>query len=247
MEINFQNWFGDWKSSIELNSCCAARKDLRWYSRSENYVKRHLGIVVLRTCWRQQGELPTMSQKPFWLFWCNDSHSLSSSLLLLFERFVWPPIVLCDRKSADDKVRLYQLRNSTLGCRCSVDGRQRSQDICQRSQCTDFCNGSRYCWMSERAAGRWFSDAPHRFPLQTQPRPGKEPTTTIITFTWHAFTQPLVHCCLSVVMMLRQRLWLDDHYLEPKTVKHIIKPSRGRERNPPPPLLPSHGIRPHNF
>ena len=165
------------------------QRGFRWYTRIENYVKRHLGIVAPLTCWRQQGELPTMSQKPFWLFWCNDSHSLSSSLLLPFERFVWPPIVLCDRKSADDKVRLYQLlRNSTLGCRCSVDGRQRSQDICQRSQCTDFCNGSIVGCQRE------------------QPVDGSRMLAT-------AF---------------------------------LSKPSRGRERNPPPPLLPSHGRHPHN-
>ena len=75
--------------------------------------------------------------------------------------------------------------------------------------CTDFATTAGIVG-SQRAAGRWFSDAPHRFPLQTQPRPGKEPTTTIITFTWHASTQLLVHCCLSVDMMLRHRLGLDD-------------------------------------
>ena len=53
---------------------------------------------------------------------------------------------------------------------------------------------------------------------QTEPRPGKEPTTTIITFTWHPPTQFLVHCCLTVDMMLYD-MKLDDQYWEPKIVK----------------------------
>ena len=189
MEINFQNWFGDWKSSIELNSCCAARKDLRWYSRSENYVKRHLGIVVPLTCWRQQGELPTMSQKPFWLFWCNDSHSLSSSLLLLSD--------LCDRRS------------------CCVTANQLMTKFVCISCCATLPWAAAVLSMGVNVP-RIFVNVPNARIFAT---------------------------AAGIVGCQRERPVDGSRML---ATAFLSKPSRGRERNLPPPLLPSHGMHSHN-
>ena len=166
----------------KLNSC---QKGFRLIFAEWKLLKKHLGIVAPLTCWRQQGELPAMSQKPFWLFWCNDSHSLapphchfSWAICVTADRVVWPQISWW-QSSFVSAAQLYP--GLPLFCRWAST----FPGYLSTFPMHGFCNDGRYCWMSERAAGRWFSDAPHRFPLQTQPRPGKEPTTTNITLTWH--------------------------------------------------------------
>ena len=201
----------------KLNSC---QKGFRLIFAEWKLLKKHLGIVAPLTCWRQQGELPAMSQKPFWLFWCNDSHSLapphchfSWAICVTADRVVWPQISWW-QSSFVSAAQLYP--GLPLFCRWAstfpgylstfpmhgfLQRRQVLLDVRESSSSRSMVLGCS--------------------PPLSSPNPAEagKGTHHHQHYPHMASTQLLVHRCLPVDMMLRQRLRLDDQNWEPKIVK----------------------------